>query len=89
MIIKIIFIYLLIPKSLVFNKRYKPDWDSLDTRPIPKWYDQAKIGIFIHWGIFSVPSFGNEWFWYFWKRKYQLFFVTYIYFCSISLYYIR
>ncbi|XP_044728938.1 putative alpha-L-fucosidase [Chrysoperla carnea] len=69
MIIKIIFIYLLIPKSLVFNKRYEPDWDSLDTRPIPKWYDQAKIGIFIHWGVFSVPSFGNEWFWYFWKNE--------------------
>ena len=43
--------------------RYKPTWDSLDKRPIPDWYDQAKVGIFIHWGVFSVPSFGTEWFW--------------------------
>ncbi|XP_058475624.1 tissue alpha-L-fucosidase-like [Solea solea] len=49
--------------------RYEPDWASLDTRPLPKWYDEAKIGIFIHWGVFSVPSFGefSEWFWYWWR----------------------
>ena len=46
---------------------YKPTWESLDTRPLPKWYDQSKIGIFIHWGVFSVPSFGSEWFWKNWK----------------------
>lgn len=49
--------------------RYEPTWDSLDTRIIPKWYDEAKIGIFIHWGVFSVPSFKSEWFWYDWKQK--------------------
>lgn len=47
--------------------RYTPDWDSLDTRPIPDWYDDAKIGIFLHWGVFSVPSFGSEWFWWDWQ----------------------
>lgn len=47
--------------------RYSPDWDSLDKRPIPKWYNSAKFGIFIHWGIFSVPSYGSEWFWQHWK----------------------
>ncbi|KAF2884218.1 hypothetical protein ILUMI_21953 [Ignelater luminosus] len=47
--------------------KYKPNWNSLQTRPIPKWYDQAKIGIFIHWGVYSVPSFGSEWFWKHWK----------------------
>lgn len=46
---------------------YEPNWDSLDKRPLPKWYDEAKIGIFIHWGVFSVPSFGSEWFWANWK----------------------
>lgn len=46
---------------------YQPNWESLDKRPLPKWYDEAKIGIFIHWGVFSVPSFGSEWFWWFWK----------------------
>lgn len=46
---------------------YKPTWDSLDSRPLPQWYDEAKFGIFIHWGVFSVPSFGSEWFWNQWK----------------------
>ena len=45
---------------------YLPIWDSLDSRPNPDWYDEAKIGIFIHWGVFSVPSFHNEWFWNLW-----------------------
>jgi len=43
---------------------YDPTWASLDTRPLPEWYDQAKVGIFIHWGVFSVPSFKSEWYWY-------------------------
>ena len=36
-----------------------------DSRPLPAWYDQAKFGIFIHWGIFSVPSWSHhlaEWY---------------------------
>uniref|UniRef100_A0A336KF97 Putative alpha-L-fucosidase n=1 Tax=Culicoides sonorensis TaxID=179676 RepID=A0A336KF97_CULSO len=48
-------------------KKYKPNWESLDSRPLPKWYDEAKIGIFIHWGVYSVPSYGTEWFWWYWK----------------------
>ena len=47
--------------------RYSPTWDSLDKRPLPSWYDQAKVGIFLHWGVFSVPSFGSEWFWHSWR----------------------
>lgn len=31
-------------------------WTQLDARPIPAWYPQAKFGIFIHWGLFSVPA---------------------------------
>lgn len=30
-------------------------------------YDEAKVGIFIHWGVYSVPSFGSEWFWTNWR----------------------
>lgn len=55
--------------------KYKPTWDSLDKRPLPSWYEDAKFGIFIHWGVFSVPSFGSEWFWQNWQGvkslKYQ------------------
>ncbi|XP_063961362.1 alpha-L-fucosidase-like [Lytechinus pictus] len=55
-----------IPLSLCAT-RYQPNWDSIDSRPIPAWYDEAKFGIFMHWGVYSVPSFFSEWFWYRWK----------------------
>ncbi len=49
--------------------RYQPTWESLDTRPAPEWYLDAKLGIFIHWGVYSVPSFADpgqyaEWYWH-------------------------
>jgi hypothetical protein len=44
------------------KEEYTPDWTSLDTRPLPAWYDESKVGIFIHWGVFSVPSYGSEWY---------------------------
>ena len=51
---------------------YSPDWSSLDSRPLPSWYDEAKFGIFLYWGVYSVPSFGSEWFWQRWQgRKLQ------------------
>ena len=54
---------------------YQPDWKSLDSRPAPQWFTDAKFGIFIHWGLYSVPAwatnsnadgFGSnyaEWYW--------------------------
>ncbi len=36
--------------------QYTADWDSLDSRPLPEWYDQAKIGIFMHFGPYAVPG---------------------------------
>ena len=41
---------------------YDASWPSLTTHPTPEWYRRAKLGIFIHWGIYSVPAFGNEWY---------------------------
>jgi alpha-L-fucosidase len=35
---------------------YEPTWASLDARPVPRWYRDAKFGIFIHWGVYSVPA---------------------------------
>ncbi|NWH75303.1 FUCO2 fucosidase, partial [Piaya cayana] len=49
--------------------RYEPTWGSLDARPLPAWFDEAKFGVFIHWGVFSVPSFGSEWFWWYWQKE--------------------
>lgn len=48
---------------------YEPTWDSLDLRPLPTWYDEAKVGIFIHWGVYSVPTMGTEWFWTNWRNE--------------------
>ncbi len=53
------------------NIHYEPTWESIDSRPLPSWYDEAKFGIFIHWGVFSVPSYADAvvaWFWYNWKH---------------------
>src|SRR5579862_5160388 len=41
---------------------FQPNWDSLKNYKIPEWYQDAKFGIFIHWGLYSVPAFGNEWY---------------------------
>jgi alpha-L-fucosidase len=65
------FIYAIVSAQTI----YKPEWESLDTRPVPAWFADAKFGIFIHWGLYSVPSwatnsnadgFGSgyaEWYW--------------------------
>lgn len=42
--------------------RYRADWESLKTYEAPEWYKDAKFGIFIHWGAYSVPAFGSEWY---------------------------
>ncbi|HOP95685.1 MAG TPA: alpha-L-fucosidase [Dictyoglomaceae bacterium] len=41
---------------------FKPEWESLKNYKIPEWYKDAKFGIFIHFGVYSVPAFGNEWY---------------------------
>jgi|WetSurMetagenome_2_1015567.scaffolds.fasta_scaffold00484_15 alpha-L-fucosidase len=58
-----------------YGQNYQPNWESLDKRPVPGWYQDAKFGIFIHWGVYSVPAwapFGDsisvydryaEWYW--------------------------
>ena len=41
---------------------FRPDWESLRHYQQPQWYKDAKFGIFIHWGVYSVPGFGSEWY---------------------------
>ena len=41
---------------------YRPDWESLQKYEVPEWYKDAKFGIFIHWGVYSVAAFANEWY---------------------------
>ena len=38
-------------------KAYDANWESLNARPCPQWWKDAKFGIFIHWGVYSVPAF--------------------------------
>lgn len=41
---------------------YKATWRSLAGYKVPEWFRDAKFGIFIHWGVYSVPAFGTEWY---------------------------
>ncbi len=41
---------------------YSDSWASLTKHPVPAWYQAAKFGIFIHWGVYAVPAFGSEWY---------------------------
>ena len=41
---------------------FRADWESLQKFDAPDWYRDAKFGIFIHWGVYSVPAFGSEWY---------------------------
>jgi len=58
---------------LASAQSYQPNWESLDRRPIPAWFREAKFGIFIHWGVYSVPAYAPvipaklayaEWYWH-------------------------
>ena len=41
---------------------YQPTWDSLAQAPVPAWFRQRRLRIFIHWGLYSVPAFDSEWY---------------------------
>jgi alpha-L-fucosidase len=50
------------PKPMVAGP-YQPTWESLrDHWRVPAWFNEAKFGIFIHWGLYSIPAHGNEWY---------------------------
>ncbi|MAI20223.1 MAG: alpha-L-fucosidase [Kiritimatiellaceae bacterium] len=48
------------------EKKYEPEWDSLVNYEAPEWYEDAKLGFWIHWGVYSVPAFmgdhAGEWY---------------------------
>ena len=54
--------YLKVIDEVIEAGKYKDNWDSLSQYELPIWYRKLKFGIFIHWGIFSVPAFNNEWY---------------------------
>jgi len=54
--------YLTKIEEVIAQGPYRDSWESLSNYPVPKWYQDAKFGIFIHWGVYAVPAFGNEWY---------------------------
>lgn len=55
-----LFVFLFIVHSSAQKPAYTTDWESLDARPVPAWWQDAKFGIFIHWGVYSVPGFTKK-----------------------------
>ena len=52
-----------IARATVGPQSYTASWSSVDQHPpAPQWFQDAKFGIYFHWGVFSVPAFSNEWY---------------------------
>ncbi len=49
-------------EAVIENGPYKADWASFGDFEVPGWFEKAKFGIFIHWGLYSIPAFNNEWY---------------------------
>lgn len=49
-------------EAVIAAGTYQDTWESLQQYQQPEWFQNAKFGIFIHWGIYSVPAFGSEWY---------------------------
>ena len=49
-------------EAVIEKGPYKDDWDILSAYRVPEWYEKLRFGIFIHYGVFSVPAFANEWY---------------------------
>lgn len=49
-------------EKVIAKGPYKDTWESLSKHPIPAWYQNSKLGFFIHWGVYSVPAYGSEWY---------------------------
>lgn len=75
-LLNLLFIGFLLSNQQVYSQTYTPDWASIDSRPVPGWFSDAKFGIFIHWGLYSVPAWAPasadigvyakyaEWYWW-------------------------
>lgn len=62
--------------NISLSQNYESNWESIDSRPIPAWFENAKFGIFIHWGVYAVPAWAPadadigvyakyaEWYWW-------------------------
>ena len=53
--------YLKTVDEVIEKGRFKDNWESLSRFKTPSFLREGRFGIFIHWGVYSVPAFGNEW----------------------------
>ena len=54
---------LVAPVHSVSGEEYSPDWNSLAAHnQASDWFRDAKFGIYFHWGVYSVPAYGSEWY---------------------------
>src|SRR5579859_2200128 len=49
-------------RQVIASGPFDQNWEALKEYRIPAWYEDGKFGIFIHWGLYAVPAFGNEWY---------------------------
>lgn len=54
--------YLRLVDEVIEKGPYKDNWASLSQIKVPSWFPKAKLGIFIHWGLYSIPQNSNEWY---------------------------
>lgn len=54
--------YLEVIDEVIEKGPYKDDWETMLEHKVPEWYQNAKLGIFIHWGPYSVAEFDNVWY---------------------------
>ncbi len=67
--ITLLFLCLNIVCNVYSQNKYTPDWQSLERHmPVPEWMRDAKFGIYCHWGVYSVPAYGNEQYYYYMHR---------------------
>lgn len=67
-------LFVLFNISIAAAQKFEPNWESLNKRKMPEWFHNDKFGIFIHWGLYAVPSYAPvipnsgdsyaEWYWY-------------------------
>jgi len=54
--------YLKTIEEVIASGPYKDDWDTFTDFEVPSWFSRAKFGIFVHWGIYTMPENSNEWY---------------------------
>lgn len=79
----ILLLLAILASSQLSAQKYEANWNSLNQRKIPEWFHQDKFGIFIHWGVYAVPSYApviensgdsySEWYWWRMSEKQQNF----------------